>query len=276
MTTGLPDFPVTTHTAMLPTHFEVPAVNPAPHGLYPATFWTEEADGPTRWLGSGVEVRGANYGGADAAGVWDADWCAPPAIDGPRKQGQRPPILDPFDPVTVWGYDECDLTEPSRAEVRARAAQIMRLQEQSMVEREFAERLLTDAADTAAGIVSAVDLTLALGHLEAAFAETNTVGFVHAGAQWAAVAAEARLVSRTGTGWTTPMGHRWVFGGGYVAGLGDTLVATSQTFGWRNTVAVREAIDERHNTFAAIAERSVVVGYEAVVAAATVTPEVTP
>ncbi|KUH86305.1 hypothetical protein [Mycobacterium sp. IS-1556] len=275
MTTGLPDFPVTTHPAMLPVHFEVPVVNAAPQGLYPATFWTDDT-GPTRWL-NGVEVRGANYGGADAAGVWEADWCTPPAIDNDeRKEGTRPPILDPFDPLTVWGYDECDLTEPSRAEVRDRAAQIMRLQEQPMVEREFAERLLTDAADTAAGIVSAVDLTLALGHLEAAFAETNTVGFIHAGAQWAAVAAESRLVSRTGTGWTTPMGHRWVFGGGYVAGLGDTLVATSQPFGWRNTVAVREAIDERHNTFAAIAERSVTVGYEAVIAAVTVTPEVTP
>jgi hypothetical protein len=68
------------------------------------------------------------------------------------------------------------------------------------------------------------------------------------------------------------MGHRLVFGGGYVDGLGDTLVGTSQPFGWRNAVAIREAIDERHNLFVAIAERSVVVGYEALVGAVAITP----
>ncbi|BBZ08291.1 hypothetical protein MDOR_24600 [Mycolicibacterium doricum] len=41
MTTGLPDFPLTTHPDMLPVRFEVPAVNPAIPGLYAATFWTD-------------------------------------------------------------------------------------------------------------------------------------------------------------------------------------------------------------------------------------------
>jgi len=271
MTTGLPDFPATTHTAMLPTHFEVPAVNPAIPGLYAATFWTEVGAGePSRHL-NGVEVRGPNYGGADASGVWGAPWCSVPPIDNAeRKEGQRPPILDPFDPMTVWAYDECDLTEPSRAEVQARAAQVFRVEEQPTVEREFAARLLVDAADLPGGIAVRPTLKEAVAYLEGAMAETNTVGFFHIGAHLPAI--EAALFAKSGTARLSPSGHTWVVGGGYVAGLGDTIVATSQPFGWRDEVQVRTAIDERHNTFAALAERTVLVGYEAVVAAVTATP----
>ncbi|OBF93045.1 hypothetical protein A5773_20065 [Mycobacterium sp. 852014-52450_SCH5900713] len=274
MTSTMPE--VTTYTEMLPVPFTAPLMNPAPNGLYAATLWAEEGDGPTRWLDSGVEIRGANYSDGQASGVWDADWCTPPALDGPRKSGDRPGILDPFAPMTIWSYDECDLTQPSRAEVRSRAAQTLRLEEQTAAEREFSARLLADAAALPGGIASAADLVLAVGQLEAAFGLTNTVGFIHAGTQWLAPLTEARLVSRTGTSWTSPAGHRWVFGGGYVDGLEDTLVATSPTFGWRNSVQVREAIDERHNLFLAIAERSLVIGYEAAVDAVAITPEATP
>ena len=70
---------------------------------------------------------------------------------------------------------------------------------------------------------------------------------------------------------TTPAGHRWVFGGGYAAGgLGDTLVATSPIFGWRDEVALRDATKYEHNLFAAVAERSVLIGYEKNLGAATV------
>lgn len=177
--------------------------------------------------------------------------------------------MDPFSPMTVWAYDECDLTAPSRAEVQARAAQIMRLQEQVAVEREFAARLLADAADLPGPMQQADSFKLAVGYLEARMALTNTVGFFHAGAQWASQ--EFGLVIRSGTRWVSPLGHTWIFGGGYVDGLDDTLVATSQPFGWRDQVQVRTAIDERRNTFAAVAERTVVVGYEAIVAAVEIT-----
>lgn len=271
MTTGLPDFPVTTHPAMLPVQFEVPAVNPATPGLYTATFWTEVGAGePSRHL-TGAEVRGPNYGGADAAGVWGAPWCSVPPIDNAeRKEGTRPPILDPFDPVTVWAYDECDLTAPSRAEVEERAAQLFRLQEQPMVERQFAARLLVDAADAPGGVAARPTLKEAVAYLEGAMAETNTVGFFHVGAHLPAI--EAALFVKSGTARVSPSGHTWVIGGGYVAGLGSTIVATSQPFGWRDVPQVRTAIDERTNTFAAIAERNVLIGYEAVVAAVTVMP----
>lgn len=223
-----------------------------------------------RWLDSGVEIRGENYGGEGASGVWDAPWCPPPALDGPRKDGERPGSLDPFTPMTVWAYDQCDFTAPSRAEVRQRAQQTLRLQEQVAVERKFAARLLAEAAALPAGITSVASLRLAVGYIEGVLAQTNTVGFIHLGAQL--VAADVDLFRRNGAAFTSPSGHTYVVGGGYVDGLADTIVATSQPYGWRDAPTLREAIDERHNTFAAVAERSFVVGVEAVVAAVTVTP----
>ena len=65
----------------------------------------------------------------------------------------------------------------------------------------------------------------------------------------------------------SPLGHTWVFGGGYVDGLENVIIATSPTYGWRDEVQLRTAIDERHNTFAAVAERTVLVGYEHLIAA---------
>lgn len=262
---------VTTYDAPLPLHFEAPAVNPTTFGLYAAIgTWTEIAEGePSRHL-TGVEVRGMNYPADQSSGVWDAPWCQPPALDGPRKEGTRPDILDPFDPITVWAYDECDLTEPSRAEVQARAAQVMRLREQVMVEREFAERLKLDAADLDGPAQTAASFKAAVGYLEGAMALTATTGYFHAGAQWASQ--EFGLVIKSGTRWVSPLGHVWVFGGGYVEGLGDQIIATSQPYGWRDQVQLRTAIDERHNVFAAIAERTVLVGYEAVIAAVQIVP----
>ncbi|MGD1282051.1 hypothetical protein ACKUUI_02320 [Mycobacterium seoulense] len=262
----------TTYTAPLPLHFDAPALNPTAFGLYASTLWTEVApDEPSRHL-TGVEVRGTNYPNGQASGVWNAPWCGDPA-PGQLKTGTRPDILDPFDPITVWAYDSCDLTEPSRAEVQARAAQTFRLEEQPMVERAFADRLLLDAADLGTPQTSAT-FKQAVGYLEGAAALTNTTVFFHAGAQWASQ--ELGLVVKNGTRWTSPLGHTWVFGGGYVEGLDDMIVATSQPFGWRDQVQVRTTMDERENTFIAIAERTVLVGYEAVIAAVQITPEPTP
>jgi hypothetical protein len=61
------------------------------------------------------------------------------------------------------------------------------------------------------------------------------------------------------------------FGGGYRQGLEDTLIATSPTFGWRDQVVTREVIKAEHNLFGAVAERSVVLGYEQMIAGVEVT-----
>lgn len=250
-----------------PVEFDAPLVNPAPDGLYAATsFLAQGAADVPRWLASGVRVRPHNYGGETAFGVWDAPWCGDPGDS--IKDGDRPSLSDPFDPLTVWAFDICDLTAPSQQEVRERAAQNLRLIEPVAVEREFAARLLADAG-TAEPVT---DLVAAVGHIEAQLAVTNTVGLIHASAGLAAVADRYGLIIRAGGVLKSPLGHTWVFGGGYVEGLGETIVGTSPTFGWRNTVEVRETIEERYNQFVVVAERSVVVGYEQAVAAATLTP----
>jgi hypothetical protein len=250
--------------------FQTPLVNPGPSGLYAATTWVDLGEGePLRWLGDGVRFWPHNYGGEGAVGIWDVPWCGDPGSN--RKDGTRPDPEGPFAPVTVWAYDECDMTAPSQAEVRERAQQNLRLLEQTAVEREFAERLLADAGSPFA----ATDITDAVGFIEAEFAKTNTVGLIHASAQWAAAAVPGNLAVRSsggGTALKSPMGHTWVFGGGYVDGLGDVIVGTSPTYGWRGPAELREAFDQQHNRFLAIAERSLVIGYEKCVASAEVTP----
>lgn len=219
-----------------PVEFEAPLVNPSPNGLYVATAWTDETGAP-RWLASGVRIRPHNFGGEDAFGLWGADWCDPEP--GELKDGERPAIPDPFDPLTAWAYDQCDLTGASQAEVRARALQNLRIIEQVAVEREFAARLLIDAG-TPAPAAAAQRYGLVIG-------------------------------SAAGSAPRSPLGHTWVFGGGYVEGLGSTIVGTSPTFGWRDQPVLREAVEARYNQFVAVAERSVVIGYEKTVAAATIT-----
>ncbi len=263
--------PVTTTPVLDVHHFAAPAVAPLPTGLYAATDW--QAQG--RFF-NGVEVKGDNYGGELAFGIWGASWCKVPPLFDPeaaegtpgseRKYGVRPPELPPFDAVTVWAFDQCDLTAPSRREVEARAAQILKLEEQTAVEREFAIRLLEDAGTP----VVKPNLRAAVGYLEGQAAKANTPVWFHIGAQWAAQ--ELGLFVQTGTRFVSPLGHTWVIGGGYVEGLVNTIVATSQPFGWRNAPEVRTAIAERANRYAAIAERTVAIGYEAVIGAVQVAP----
>lgn len=289
-----------TTPAVIPAlEYEVPLANPSPSGLYTATSWTE-VSGPSRFLGAGVRFRTHNYGGENAFGVWDAQWCVDP--DGQLKEGERPGFLDPFAPITVWAYDECDLTAATHTDILERVQQNLRLLEQTAVEREMAERLLIDAGSAGSSfglyappvpeadgdklyvpfntevsdklyptgddtIADVPDIVSAVSRIEAEFAITNTTGYIHAGAQWAAYAAKHNLITRSGAALKSPLGHTWVFGGGYVKGLENVLVATSPTYGWRDAVQVRESIDTAHNKRIAVAERNVVVGYEHAVAA---------
>jgi hypothetical protein len=255
--------------ALLPAvEFYPPLVNPSPNGLFPIVNWTDEGDAPPRYLGEGVRVRTINYGGENSTGVWDAEWCQQPDDPNAKKTGERPDFLDPFDPLTVWAYDQCDLTAPSRDDVRANAQQWLRLMEQTDVEHALALRMLFDAGsplDTATTLVDAV------GQLEALLGVTNTLGVIHASAAFAAVAAQSMLIVRSGSVLKTPLGHTWAFGGGYTDGLGTAVVATSQLFGWRNSVDVHETMKTEYNQFVAVAERSFVVGYESLVGAVNVT-----
>jgi hypothetical protein len=130
--------------------------------------------------------------------------------------------------------------------------------EQEAVETVFAARMLADAPAAAA----AVGIVAAVSTLEVELAETGTTGFIHASPKWAAYAAQARLIDNG----KTPLGHTWVFGSGYVTGLANTLVATSKPLGWRGDTNVIPTIKQEWNQYIAVAERSVLVGYESAIA----------
>lgn len=258
-----------TSAVLDPVRFDAPLVNPSPTGLFGATQWTSD-DKPFRWLPSGVEVRPFNYR-LSGFGVWAASWDAVHSDLGPddvKAPGVRPEPLAPFAAITTFAADEGDNTPVSQAEVLLRAQQIHRLQESNAVEVAFAERILDDVGtpDTADDIVGAV------AQIEGLFADANTTGYVHASPLWAASLAQAMLLVRNSAGrLVTPLGHTWVFGGGYKTGLADTLVATSQPYGWRGEVAVRSGVDLELARFRAIVERSMLIGYEATVGSVTVT-----
>jgi hypothetical protein len=248
--------------SLLPVVFDAPLVNPSPTGLFAGVQWYDD-ESPLRWLGSGVEVRVFNYGGENSYGVWQADpfsLGSDLTVDDVKEPGGWPESPNVFSPLTSWAADACDLTAGSRAEVEVRAQQVLRMEEQTAVEQVFSSRLLTDAG-APLGVADIVD---AVGALEGRISETNTLGMIHASAHLAAVAANAQLIRYSGTKMLTPLGHQWVFGGGYVSGLGDTLVASSPVFGWRGQVSVRTAIKQEENLFYAVAERSLALGYEAV------------
>ena len=253
-----------------PVQFQAPPVNPAAPNLYAVINWQQDGgDGPLRFL-TGVDVEPFNYGAA--AGVWGAAWCASEddlAVDDVKDINDRPDFPDTYTAGTFFGYDEC--TPRDMSEIRDRAAQNQRVLEPSSVEDMVATRLLADVP--VLDRIAAVTVVAAVGVLEAAIAQTGIPGFIHAAPQWAAPAAEANLISRQGALLRTPLGNTWVFGGGYVDTLTDTLVATSQPYGWRGPQNVHPALKMEHNRYVTVAERSVLVAWEATIAAATIGAE---
>lgn len=247
-------------TVLSPVVFDAPLVNPSPTGLFSAVQWTDE-EAPLRWLGPGVQVRVYNYGGEDSYGVWQADPFATESqltVQDVKTPGGLPDNPDVFTHYTSWAADACDPTQGSQLEVQTRTMQILRLQEQTAVEEAFSTRLLTDAG----AATSADDIVDAVALLESTLAQTSTLGVIHASAQVAAHAANAQLIRYNGSKMVTPLGHQWVFGGGYVTGLGSTLVASSPLFGWRGPVTLRTAVKPDAGYFYGVAERSLALGYE--------------
>ena len=269
-------------TALLPIEFTPPLVAPAsPYGLDAATTWVEKlaGDEARRWLPAGVQLRLRTHRPTSAFGIWGADWCASAedltegdAKTGPAIEDDDP---DPFTAMTAWAFDrlqECgNLSEFDRREVRERAEQTFMVSEPIAVETDFSTRLMADAPTPTA----VNDLLGAVAHLEETFAALGAFGLIHARAGLLAVAENRRLIIREPGApgvLLTPAGHRWVFGGGYAAPLGDNLIGTSPTYGWRDEVEVREATQYERNQFVVIAERNSIVGYEAIIGAAEITP----
>jgi hypothetical protein len=250
-----------------PMEFDALPLDPAPYGLYDAATPTDLSE-PTPGSGTGrifggVHIRPLNC--SEAFGTWPTDPCAAPPVD-TFKEGDRPTSDTVFDPVLPWAYEECDPLETDAAS-QARALQTLNLQERLLVESAFATQILADAG----GPLAATSLIEAVGKLEEALGEAGYVGNIHAARRWASEAASVSLLKSTASAYRTVLGSAWVFGGGYAGVLGDTLVATGPVYIWRYAPIVNTALDPSINRRASVAERLVVVGYECIVAAVTIT-----
>ncbi|UYP17726.1 hypothetical protein OED52_13700 [Rhodococcus sp. Z13] len=254
---------MTTPETLLPVDYDAPPVNPIGVGLYSAATLIDEP-GPARIL-AGVQIRPRNCG--TGWGTWDTDICADPAPN-TLKTGDRPEAPDAFTPLVVWGYDECGPLEDF-TEYEARALQNARLHEQQLAESHFGTRLADDATPT-----TVQDLVAAVATLETELGAAGFYGVIHASTRFAAYAAQANLIVTTSGSpvLRTPLGHTWAFGAGYDDTLDNTLVATGPVTVWRDAYSTRSTLDERHNRKAAIAERAIVIGYECLIGAVTITP----
>lgn len=241
-----------------------PPFVPPPRGLYDVVTWIQNGVTPLRFL-EGLQVRQSNIGLGAQFGVWGEDWCDPGTTADSKQRDRPDAVTADFDAITVYGWDanQCgDLTGDSRTEVRARAAQVLAVTEQMSVETSLAARMLNDAPTP----VAAATITEAVAALEVALAKAGVTGVLHASPKWAAHTVE----SRANVNGRSPMGHTWVFGGGYADALADTIVATTPVYGWRGPVTLRDATTYQLNQYSAVAERSLLIAYEAALAAAEV------
>ncbi|MGW5920780.1 hypothetical protein ACWFPY_17485 [Nocardia fluminea] len=254
--------------AMPAIDFDAPPLNPSGYGLYAAAT-VIEMSGPDRHLG-GVDIRPFNCD--DGFGTYSAELCDPdetPAI----KAAARALPGNTFAPVVVWAADECapDQTED---EIMTRAAHTRTLHEPLLVESVFSARLLADAG--APTVVP--DLATAVGVLEEFLGEQGYNGYIHAARRWAAPLTQYRWTNQTGPVLRSPLGHGYVFGGGYSDTLGTTLVATGPLFVWRNSpmnqvvTTGSHAVAEFNNTVYGMSERIIVPAYECGAMAVTIDP----
>lgn len=249
-------------TTFLPQmDWDPPQVSPAPSGLFAAVSWTEQGNGPLRWLGDGgLQVRTINYGFEANVRTWTEEpFELSPSQS--KNYADRPEYLPPFLGTTVFASDGCGLRNVNQVEARRNASAWLARQAPVQVAETFAGRLLDDAGtpSTAASILSAI------GALESSLAQSNSLGFIHLNPLWAVALARYQLIIRSGSTLRSPLGHTYVFDGGYVNGLGDTLVATSQVYGWRGSEQDKESWDHRTNQFIAVAEQSFLLSYEDVI-----------
>ena len=248
--------------------YDPPLVSANNSGLYDVVAWQQDGSEPIRFFDSGVRFRPWNTGLENQVGVWDENWLvSASAVASSKSKDRTDSFPDPFTSTIVYAWDHNyngDLTVEARSEVDSRARHAMDLMEATVVESSVADRLITDAATLT---TTKTGLVAALGYIEGVLAQKGIDGFLHVGAQYAAYAAQSRLNNNG----RTPMGHRWVFGGGYVDALGAQIVVTTQPYGWRGPATVTPAfIQYDKNQYLAVAERSTVIGYETVLAAVTI------
>ncbi|MET8795235.1 hypothetical protein ABZV91_02030 [Nocardia sp. NPDC004568] len=145
--------------------------------------------------------------------------------------GAKTGVNGPGIPGEMWSRpaSECR-PDQIESEVLARAVHTRELTEPLLVESAFAARMLSDAG--APAVVP--DLGSAIGVLEEFLGEQGYQGVIHAARRWAAPASRYTWTNQGGPFFSTPLAHRWAFGGGYADVLENTLVATGPVHVWRN------------------------------------------
>lgn len=255
-----------TSPGLPPVDYTPAPLTSAGFGLYAAANIINTGES-RRHLGG---VRIWPYNCDTGFGTYDADFCNPDGTPAVKAAGDRPDTLT-YDPLVVWAADEC-APDQTEAEVLARAVQSLSLKESLLVESAFATKLLADAG--APTVVP--DLVTAIGVLEEYMGEQGFLGVIHAARRWAAPATQYRWANQSGPVYRSPLGHAWAFGGGYADTLGDTLVVTAPIHIWRDN-GLQEVVTTgssptpaHNNSVYAMAERTVVVGYECAIMAVTI------
>lgn len=227
--------------------------------------------------GYGLLAAANVLAGDERMGMFGVDWepspCSPALYWPGACTTGAPPAAKTFhdrparittDPFPIYWGEECGTIafEDTDARVRAGLAQ----GESRAVEARIWGELGADSVDLGVGR-GIVD---ALGHVEEELGDRLGVrGLIHAPIRCAAHAAESGLIRYDGPVMRTPLGHTWVFGGGYdpAGGApppdGAMLVGTGPTTLWRTPVFTQGPIlDRSTNRYVAIAERIYMAGWD--------------
>ena len=245
-------------SALLPITFTPPVAGPPTRGIFEAVDWEQDGDGPLRFLEGGVDIRRPNFVTDDQVAVWTEEWNVAAGDVTTDKIQARSDLSDEnFSALTVFAYDrdECPhrLMEEARTFVRNRASSLLARHIQAQVEAHLSTQI-----NAAATTASRPSLTGAVGAVERALQGFSTEDvFILADAELGAHLANAQLLD----GDRSPLGYRYVFTTGL--GLGtDSLVGITQLYGWRGPAVANDHIEHQTNDYIALAEQSLVVGFE--------------
>lgn len=239
------------------TYF-APQVAPPRGGLYTAAT-VIDVPGPARMVG-GMTLIPSNCG---VHGVEAVD-CEP--ADDFEFTGDGPGEGESFPPFMVWAADEC-LGVRTDDEARDRAQHILSLTERVNVERAVAEVMVSRAGvlGTSTGALVQDRIRDAVATFEGMLGARGLPGVIHAPARLAAYAKAAGVVDSSGGTLTTPLGHRWAFGGGYDQ-FGEALYVTGPVTVLRSDVVTTRGMALQKNERLMVSQREITFAWECLLA----------
>lgn len=237
--------------------YVAPTIAPPRGGLYTAATVIDQP-GPARIVG-GMTLIPSNCG---VSGIEAVD-CEPGDFE---FRGDGPGLGETFPPFMVWAADECSL-DRTDDEARTRAQHILSLTERVNVERAVADVLVDRAGvlGTSTGNLLQDRIRDAVATFEGMLGARGLTGIIHAPARLAAYAKAAGVVDASGGTMTTPLGHRWAFGGGYDE-LGEALFVTGPAVVLRSEVVTTRGLAVRKNERLMVSQREVTFAWECLLA----------